>query len=488
MCDRIRALEEKARALEPEAKERASLADKVVRYAEDFLKDISQAPAYVPTADEGIGLFDAPISEGPIDLEAALELLKHNVDRPGVNPSSPRFFGYIPGGGIYFAALGDYLAAVANRYAGIFFASPGAVRMERMILDWLASEVGYPESAIGNLTSGGSIANLAGIVTAREVCHLKARDFEKSVVYLSKQTHHSVDKALRLAGLKECAKRYIPLDQRYRMQADALEETILSDKKAGLNPWLIIASAGTTDVGAVDPLTAIADIASAHQLWLHTDGAYGGIFALCEQGKQALNGLERSDSLVVDPHKGLFLPYGTGAVLVKNGQQLHQAHYYQNVPYMQDAEAIQTEVSPADLSPELTKHFRGLRLWLALKLVGVAPFRAALAEKILLARYFHEKLQTLDGFEVGPYPDLSIATYRYIPKRGEANEFNQKLVQAIQNDGRVFVSSTMLDGRFTLRLAVLCFRSHLDDVDQVIEVLQEKVKALERGRVSGSAL
>ena len=280
------------------------MTDKVVRYAEGFLESISQAPAYVVTKDEGIGLYDSPISEEPLDLEAVLGLLEHNVDRPGVNPTSPRFFGYIPGGGIYFAALGDYLAAVANRYAGIFFASPGAVRMERMLLDWLASEVGYPESAIGNLTSGGSIANLAGIVTAREVCHLKARDFEKSVVYLSKQTHHSVDKALRLAGLKECVKRYIPLDQHYRMRADTLEETILSDKKAGLNPWMIIASAGTTDVGAVDPLAAIADIANAHQLWLHADGAYGAIFALCEEGKKALAGLDRSDSLVIDPHKG----------------------------------------------------------------------------------------------------------------------------------------------------------------------------------------
>jgi glutamate/tyrosine decarboxylase-like PLP-dependent enzyme len=331
------------------------------------------------------------------------------------------------------------------------------------------------------LTSGGSIANLAGIVTAREAHNLKARDFEKSVVYLSRQTHHSVDKALRIAGLQECVKRHIPLDQRYRMRADALEETILSDKKAGLNPWLIIASAGTTDVGAVDPLAAIANLAHTHQLWLHTDGAYGGIFALCEEGKKVLTGLEQADSLVIDPHKGLFLPYGTGAVLVRSGHTLHQAHYYQDAPYMQDAEVAQAEISPADLSPELTKHFRGLRLWLALKLVGVAPFRAALEEKLLLARYFHEKIQAIDGFEVGPYPDLSIVTYRYLPKRGEANEFNQKLVQAIQADGRVFISSTMLDGKFTLRLAVLSFRSHLDDVDQVVEALQEKVKALERG-------
>jgi glutamate/tyrosine decarboxylase-like PLP-dependent enzyme len=481
MRTKIKMLQNKARALEPDVTERAALLDKIGRYSETFLENTGSAPAYITTEDEGIGLYTSPISEDPINLDTALELLQHNVDRPGVNPTSSRFFGYIPGGAIYFAALGDYLAAVANRYAGIFFASPGAVRMEQMLLDWLAREVGYPDSAVGNLTSGGSIANLAGIVTAREACDLKARDVAQSVVYLSKQTHHSVDKALRIAGLKECIKRYIPLDDQYRMRADVLAETVVNDKQKGLNPWLIIASAGTTDVGAVDPLATIADIAHTHHLWLHTDGAYGGIFVLCEEGKKVLMGLERADSLVVDPHKGLFLPYGTGAILVRDGHQLHQAHYYQNVPYMQDAEAVQTEPSPADLSPELTKHFRGLRLWLALKLAGVAAFRAALAEKILLARYFHEKIQAIDGFAVGPYPDLSVATYRYVPRRGDANEFNQKLVQAIQADGRVFVSSTMLDGRFTLRLAVLCFRSHLDDVEQVIEILQEKVRELEQG-------
>ncbi|MBN1218678.1 MAG: amino acid decarboxylase [Anaerolineae bacterium] len=479
MHAKIRKLQAQTRALEPEAAERAALLDKVRLYGESFLMNLAQRPAYLPTEDEGVGLYGSPISDNPIDLDTALDLLAHNVDRPGINPASPGAFGYIPGGGLYVAALGDYLAAISNRYAGLYYASPGAVRMEQMVLKWLASEVGYPESATGNLTSGGSIANLAGIVTAREAHNVRARDVERSVVYLSRQTHHSVDKALRIAGLRECVKRYIPLDDRYRMRAEALEESILNDKKAGLNPWLIIASAGTTDVGAVDPLVDVADLVRTHQLWLHTDGAYGGIFVLCAEGRKVLHGLDQANSLVIDPHKGLFLPYGTGAVLVREGRQLLEAHYYHNVPYLQDAEMAQTELSPADLSPELTRHFRGLRLWLALKLAGVAPFRAALEEKILLARYFHKKIQTIAGFEVGPYPDLSVATYRYVPKRGDVNAFNQKLAQAVQYDGRVFISSTMLNGKFTLRLAVLCFRSHLDEVDRVIEVLQEKVRELE---------
>ena len=179
----------------------------------------------------------------------------------------------------------------------------------------------------------------------------------------------------------------------------------------------------------------------------------------------------------MDPHKGLFLPYGSGALLVRDKQKLFDAFWYQ-ANYMQDALNGAEELSPADISPELTKHFRGLRLWLPLKLVGVAPYRAGLEEKLLLARYFHEKIQTIDGFEVGAYPDLSVVTYRYIPKRGNADDFNERLVKAVQIDGRVFISSTMLDGKFTLRLAVLSFRTHLATIDLLLEILKEKVKLL----------
>jgi aromatic-L-amino-acid decarboxylase len=479
MIDKIKQLEKLSRSLEPNAEKRASFLEKVVQYANSFLENIDLVPAYRLTADEGIGLYDSPISEQPIEIDTALNLIKQNVDRPGVNVGSGGYLCFIPGSGLYHSALADYLAAVTNRYAGVYFASPGAVRMERMLIKWIADFVGYPESAAGDLTSGGSIANLTALVTARDASNLKAKDFSNSVVYLTEQAHHSIEKALRIAGLKECVKRYVPLDERYRMKADALEQTILDDKKSGLNPWLIVAAAGTVDTGAVDPLGSIADIAQNYQLWLHVDAAYGGGFALCDMGKKILKGIERSDSLIIDPHKGLFLPFGTGAVLVKDGEHLRQAHHYE-ANYLQDTEklASSAEISPAELSPELSRHFRGLRLWLPLKLIGVAPFRAALEEKLLLARYFYEKMQYIDGFELGPYPDLSIVTYRYLPKRGDVNEFNQRLIRAVQQDGRIFLSSTLIDGKFTLRLAVLGFRSHLETIDLAIEILQEKAQAL----------
>ncbi len=477
--DKIKQLERTARKLEPTRAEFDSLLDSVGRYTGAFLDEIYDIPAFVTSEDQGKFLYDSPISEDPIDIDHAIQLIKDNVDRPGLNPASGGHLGYIPGGGIVHSAFGDFLAAITNRYAGVFYAGPGAVRMENMLLQWMAEIIGYPKDSVGNLTSGGSVANLIGVVTARDAHNLKARDYEKSVVYLTEQVHHSVDKSLRIAGLNDCIKRYIPLDDKYRMRADDLERAILDDKQSGLNPWLLIASAGTTDTGAVDPLAEIGEIAKRNHLWYHIDGAYGAFFILCEEGKKLVRGMETSDSIVIDPHKGLFLPYGSGAVLVKDRQKLLDAHYY--MPnYLQDTLGARDELSPADLSPELTKHFRGLRLWLPLKLLGLTPFRAALEEKLWLARYFYEKLQAIDGFELGPYPDLTVVTYRYIPKEGDANEFNHRLIREVQKDGRVFISSTTIDGKFTLRLAVLAFRTHLETIEQTLGILQEKVRYLEK--------
>ncbi len=276
-------------------------------------------------------------------------------------------------------------------------------------------------------------------------------------------------------------KRLVPLDEGYRMKPDALDDLIRRDRRAGLRPWLIVASAGSTDTGAVDPLNSIADVAQAHDLWLHADGAYGAAFALCEEGKQILAGIDRSDSLILDPHKGLFLPFGTGVVLVRDRQAMRRALAYQ-AGYLQDVTSLgrRVEVSPADVSPELTRPFRGLRLWLPLKLAGVAAFRAALEEKLLLARYFYERMKTLEGFEVGPYPDLSVVTFRYLPQGRDGNDANRELAAALRDDGRVFLSSTTIDGEVTLRLAVLNARTHLAHIDLALEVIPQVANSLRR--------
>jgi aromatic-L-amino-acid decarboxylase len=438
MIERIRELEAISRRLEPERDARAHVRDAVMAYGDDFLERLPRLKTYEISKEKAKDLRNSPICEEPAEIDELLTLFEDYVVEPGLNPASGGHIAYIPGGGI------------------------------------------YPEGSGGNLASGGSIANLIGIVTARDAHGLQARDFYRAVVYLSGQAHHCIHKALRITGLGECVLHYIAMDERYRMIPAALEDAIAEDRAAGLIPWLVIAAAGTTDVGAIDPLEAIGGIAKANGLWYHVDAAYGGFFALVDECRPRLRGMELSDSIVLDPHKGLFLPYGTGAVLVKDKRAMQRAHHYQ-ASYMQDilAEEALESGSPAELSPELSRHFRGLRLWLPLKLHGVAPFRACLEEKLLLTRYFYEEVQRL-GFEVGPVPELSVATYRYLPDSGDANAFNQALLDEIHRDGRVFVSSTMLDGKFVLRLAVLAFRTHLETVDVTLEMLEQKAGALAR--------
>jgi glutamate/tyrosine decarboxylase-like PLP-dependent enzyme len=475
---KIREYEVIGRRLEPGSELRRALLREVSEYAEQFLEGLGDSGAYLDDNGQS-ALLDCMPSEDPQSLDRLLAGLRESVDAPGINPASGGHMGYISGGGLYPSALGDYLADVTNRYSGVAFASPGAARMEMQLVAWLAALVGYPAGAGGDLTSGGSIANLTGVVTAREAAELKSRDIPAASVYLTEHVHHCVDKALRVAGLHECPRRTVPMDERYRMDAARLQEMIREDRDSGLRPWLIIASAGTTDTGAVDPLPQIAEVARAENLWLHLDASYGGFFLLCEEGREILQGMDAADSIVMDPHKGLFLPYGTGAVLVRDVELLARAHSYQ-ANYMQDACRPESGYAPADLSAELSRPFRGMRLWLPLKLFGLGAFRAALAEKIWLTRYFHERLAALPGFEAGPSPDLSVVTYRYVPKRGDANAFNRRLLRAVHEDGRVFITSTMLDGKFTLRLAVLHFRTHLDTVDYLLQLLAAKAGELER--------
>ena len=466
-----------AAPLEPDAATRADWLAQVAAFAAEYLARVPQDPVFLGEPAGGGPAPAAPPAAGR-SLDDVLSLFDREVLGNGINPTSGRFFGYIPGGGLYASALGDFLAAVTNRYAGVFFASPGAVRLENDLLRWMADEVvGFPAGAAGNLASGGSVANLGAIVTARDAHEVSGARLPRSVVYTTIHAHHCIDKALHIAGLAHCVRRNVPVDARYRMDAAALAEAIRADRAAGLLPWLIVANAGTTNSGAVDPLADIADIAAAEGLWLHVDGAYGGYFNLCPEGRALLAPMARADSVVMDPHKTLFLPYGTGALLVRDRQQLLASHGAE-ADYMADILDAGDELSPADLSPELTRHFRGLRLWLPLQLAGVDAFRAALSEKIQLARAFHTALAAEPGFEVGPYPDLSVVTYRAVPPRGDADEFNLALTRAVQQDGRVFISDTRLDGRVVLRLAVVCFRSHEEDVALALDVIRAQASTL----------
>lgn len=476
--EQILQLEFNSKLLEPDLPQIKNWDQQVFEYAHQFIDRIYEIPAYVASEDKGKNLYDFPLGEAK-SLEQLLDIIKNNVDTPGLNPASGGHLGYIPGGGIYPSALGDYLAAVFNRYAGMFFGSPGAVRMENQLINWVRDVMGYPLQTKGNLCSGGSIANLIAICTARDSKNIDPKNFHKQVIYTTSQVHHCIHKAIHTSGLSSVQKHVIPMDDFFRMDADYLERQIQEDVQNGLIPFIVIASAGTTDTGAVDPLDRIADICSQNQIWFHVDAAYGGFFNLLEEKKPLFKGIERSDSLVIDPHKGLFLPYGTGVVLVREGSNLFKSQHMA-ASYLQDAYIDAEEVSPADLSPELTKHFRGLRMWLPLQLFGITPFEYALREKLLLAQYFADQIRNL-GFELANEPQLSVMAYRYIPKNQiDPNYFNSKLIEYIQKDGQVFLSSTQINGTYYLRMAILSFRTHLKTIDTCLEKLAEAVAHLEK--------
>jgi len=484
MREQIRKLEAEARLLDPPAAQRDKWLDSAGDYARHFLEDLPAKATYV--RDPGAnGFARSPIQDDAADLDDLLGFFGHEVDTTGILPCSGGQMGYIPGGGLFPSAIGDFLADVSNRYSGVAFAGPGAARMEGALLRWMAELVGYPETAAGDLTSGGSTATLAALVAARDAHGIGPDRIRQSCVYLTAQAHHCVGKALHVAGLSEVRRRVVGMDGRCRMDAGQLEHMIEEDRSQGFSPWLVIGSVGTTDTGAVDPIGAIADLTDRHGLWFHADAAYGGFFLLCPEGREAIHDLQRADSIVMDPHKGLGIPYGTGAVLVRDGALLARSNAYY-ADYMQDAKRLEPDpeapYSPADYSLELTRPFRGPRLWFPLKLFGLRPFRAMLSEKIWLARHFHEALSRRPGFETGPSPDLSIVTFRYRPRSGDPDAFNRALLEAVHEDGRVFITSTRIGGRFTLRLAVLNFRTHLEHVDYLLDLLADKAAELEAPR------
>jgi aromatic-L-amino-acid decarboxylase len=469
----IERLREGAARLEPGSDERRAIGSQALDHALSYWDQVEGASSNRPWSEVFAQRLDPEFAEQGRDSASVLDYVGACIDAPGFATTSPRFMAYIPGGGVPYAAFGDLLAATSNKYSGFASASPGAVRIENACVAWLASVIGFPRDAAGTLTSGGSIANLTAVVAARE-----ARDPDGGgAIYVTRFAHYCVDKALHIAGRGRSPKRVIATDERHRMSIEALEQAMDEDRRNGVRPWLVIASAGTVDTGAVDPLPEIADLCRRHGAWLHVDGAYGGLFALCDQGKVLLAGIEQADSVALDPHKTLFLPYGTGAALVRDGKLLQEA-FSASGEYIRPLGESEVGPSPADLSPELTRHFRALRLWLPLQIAGVAAFRAAQSEKLALARYFHARLLEIDGFDAGPEPQLSVVAFRYRPNSGDADAFNERLMQHIQQEGRVMMSGTRIDGTYYLRCAILCFRTHLEHVDDAVEAVLRGVRTL----------
>jgi len=422
-----------------------------------------------------------PLPEEGTPAGKLLDLIFRKAVPRSLNTAGPGYLGYIPGGGLVQSAVADLIAGSVNRYSGLFMAAPGLVQLEMNVLAWFREITGLPATARGVLTSGGSMANLTALVTARR--ERLPENFLAGTLYVSDQTHHSVAKSALLAGFPPANVRAVPSDEHFRIRLDLLEEKIEDDRRRGLTPFLVVGNAGTTNSGAVDPLPALAGLAQRHNLWFHVDGAYGGFFRLTERGRKTLAGIERADSVVLDPHKGLFLPYGTGALLVRDGAALKRAHSVaaDYMPTLEDDTAL---ADFCELSPELTRPYRGLRVWLPVRMHGVRAFREALDEKLDLARQAADELRAIPGIEILAEPELSLLAFRHVPP-GEGdgaalNRRNKKLLERINQEKRVFLTGTLLHGRFALRICVLSFRTHQDRIAMAIEDVKKAV-ALQSG-------
>jgi aromatic-L-amino-acid decarboxylase len=462
-----RSLPRPSASLDLDADQMKRLTEGATSFVIDHLTSLGEQPSWDTDGAEQLGEeLTRPLPEAGRPFEETLHDMGRAIAK-SYNTASGRYMAYIPGGGLYPAALAEYIALTANRYVGMHDAAPALVAIERMAIDWLREFVGYPEGAEGLLTTGGTLSTLVALVTARTV--RLGEDMVGATYYTSEQAHSCIAKSARLAGLPTAGLRLISTDERLRMDPAALAKQIAADRAAGLRPFLVAATAGTTNTGAVDPVPAIADICESEGLWLHVDGAYGGFFRGVPGGHELLPGLERADSLVLDPHKSLFLPYGTGCLLVREPGQLQQAHG-SAADYLQDLTA--TAHNFAEMSPELTREARGLRVWAAVDFYGAEALRDALREKLELAQWLHDELSTTEGIEMGDRPQLSVVSFRFRSADGDSDALNEALLHKINARRRIFLSSTRINGLFTLRVCLLHFRTNGDEVKAALEEIQ----------------
>ena len=461
--------------LDPSPDQMRQMGQATLTYLIDFIRGLDDAPA---DATEGALDLARRLRGGPPEDGRPFDDLFAEVQEAVARTfefSGPGYLAYIPGGGLFTAALAEFIAQGVNRYAGLWGPSPAVVQLEENVARWLCDLFDFPQGAHGILTSGGSMANFSAVVTAR---HAKlGPDFLDGTYYVSAQTHASVTKAASLAGFSERNLRIVPTDGELRLDPDALVQLIQADRKAGLRPFLVVASAGTTNTGAIDPIDVLADIAAQHELWLHVDGAYGGFFQLTERGRARFEGIARADSITLDPHKGLFLPYGTGALVVRDGAALRDAHF-EGAEYLQDLAPEGELPNYSEYSPELSRDWRGLRVWMPLVLHGVAAFREALDEKLDLT------LRLRDGLAEDPLlslpwdPQLTVVAFRLAEGDLEANT---KLLRLINRSKRVFLSSTLVQERYLIRACIVSHRTHADRIDECIEIVRKAVAEVNAG-------
>jgi aromatic-L-amino-acid decarboxylase len=456
-----------------------AMADQVVERCIAHVTSLGRQPA---CGDVDAAELCRAMRESAPDRGVALEPLLDQLFRDWIprsfNAPGPGYLAFIPGGGLYTAALADFIAGTTNRYTGVWQAAPALVQLEANALDWLRDWMQFPSEARGLFTSGGSMATFNAIVCARE--RYLGAEIRRGVLYTSDQAHHSVVKSAKLAGVMTDRVRPIASDDRFRMRLDLLNDAIAADRLAGLTPFAVVSTAGTTNTGAVDPLDAIADLCAREDLWHHIDGAYGAFFYLSEELRETLRGLPRADSLTLDPHKGMFLPYGTGALLVRDGAALRAAHeatadYLPAMPHPADF------YDPSQHGPELSRGYPGLRVWLSVKLFGAAAFRDAIVEKRVLTLEAHRRVAALPGIVMDADPELSLFAFHLTwpgASIAEEDAATRALMEKTTARGRVMLTGCTAHGRALGRVCVLSFRTHQPQIDALVEDMAAAIEEI----------
>ncbi|MEO6447025.1 MAG: pyridoxal-dependent decarboxylase [Gemmatimonadaceae bacterium] len=396
----------------------------------------------------------------------------------------PGFMAYITGAGTVPGAAADLLAAAINQNVGAWRLSPAATEIELHLGRWFASRLGMPEGAGGYTTSGGAMAALIALKAARDaragwsIRELGARAGPSLTFYASAQVHDVNTRAADMLGLGRDAVRLIPCDGDLRMRVDALRAALQRDVRNGQQPIAVIATAGAVATGAIDPLDAIADVCAEHGVWMHVDGAYGGVAALTDTLRPLFRGIERADSVALDPHKWLYTPHSGGVIVVRDMQSLANAFAIEPSYVYDDKERTGRGVDLYALGPQFSRGFHALKIWVSLLAHGWAAYERRIAHDVALARYLHERVCAHPELEpVGPQPELSITCFRYAPPalrdhasaEPQLNRLNERLMTELQLGGRVFPSNAIVGGRFALRACIVNFRTEAADIDALLE-------------------
>ncbi|MCB8955769.1 MAG: aminotransferase class V-fold PLP-dependent enzyme [Nocardioides sp.] len=435
-------------------------------------------PHQPPVAPERHELFGSPLPETGTGVREALDAADRVLDE-SLAQARPRFFGYVGSSGLESAVLADALAM--SHDVNLAAEAAAAHLVEQQTLGWVAQLVGYP-AAGGTVTSGGMVSNLTALMAARTRAFPESRvvgvDASRVAVYASAEAHSSVERAVEVLGLGSSALRDVPIDGRRRMDPAALASAIAADRAVGVTPMAVVATAGTTLTGSVDPIGAIADVVEGTGAWLHVDGAYGLPAACTDVAGHLFAGLDRADSVSVDAHKWLFVPKACGILLVRDPAALRAA-FRHDASYMVEEEGY---VHPVDTTMEYSRPFRALKLWTALRAHGAGAFREAITTTIELARELADLVRARPGLELlVDAPELSTVPFRRVPARGDADAHNRSLARALQEDGRVYVTSAVVDGVTCLRPCVVNFRTTRADIESLVDLADELGRVLESG-------